>query len=158
MAQANQQMQDALAQMDAVQKDREEMAAAQNGAGDGQGEQPGQQPGGGKKPGGQGQGNKGGQGQGMGGPGVGAGGSGSKAVASYTVKQEIDASQHIDSGRMIAKTFVKAPADKGESKIQFTPAADAAVKDATDDVPEASVPKDAQDVVKHYFNTIDNGQ
>ncbi len=159
MAQAQQQMQDALAQMDAVQKDAQQMAAAQNNAGDG-GNPPGgqgQQPG----PGGQGPGRMGPRGnqpgQGMGGPGVGAGGVGQKQVAAYTLKQEMDPSQRIDSGRMLAKTYVKAPTDRGQSTIQFTPAAAAAVKAATDDVPEESVPKDAQGAVKKYFETMDTG-
>ena len=98
------------------------------------------------------------QGNGMGGPGRGAGGRGEKATAGYTVKQEIDAAQRIDSGRMLAKSFVKAPNDKGTSTIQFTPAAAAAVKDATDDVPEESVPKEAQGVVKKYFETVESGK
>ncbi len=159
MAQAQQQMQDALAQMDAVQKDAQQMAAAENGAGDapgqgaGQGQGPGQRPGGGGA--GQGNGpknNQHGNGQGAGG----VGGVQGKAFAQYTVKQSIDPSQQIANGRMLAKTFVKAPQDKGTSTIQFTPAAAAAVKDATDDVPEESVPKDAQSSVKKYFETMDN--
>ncbi len=162
MAQAQQQMQDALAQMDAVQKDAQQMAAAQNGAGDAPGQQAGQ--GSGQGQGQQPGGNQGGQGNGpknnQHGNGQGAGGVGGvqgKAFAQYTVKQSIDPSQQIANGRMLAKTFVKAPQDKGTSTIQFTPAAAAAVKDATDDVPEESVPKDAQGAVKKYFETMDNG-
>ena len=161
MAQAQQQMNESLAQMDAVQKDAQQMAAAQNAAdGNGPGEQP-PPPEGQPGNGGQGPGQMGpkppGQGKGMGGPGFGAGGVGQKTVAQYTVKQEMDPSQKIDSGRMLAKTFVKAPAEKGTSIIQFTPAAAAAVKDATDDVSEESVPKEAQNAVRGYFNTIDEG-
>ena len=157
MAQAQQQMQDALAQMDAVQKDAQQMAAAQANGGDGSNPAdnpppPGQ---GGQAPGAFGP--KGPAGNGMGGPGIGNGGVGKKQVASFTVKQEMDPSQSIANGRMLAKTFVKAPQDKGTSTIQFTRAAAAAVKDATDDVPEESVPKDAQSTVKKYFETMDSG-
>jgi hypothetical protein len=160
MANAQQQMQDALAQMDAVQKDAQQMAAAQN-ADDGSGQNPG--PGPGNDPGDQsgpnGQGGPKKHGPGNGGGTGGAGGpKADLAVAAFSVKQEMDPSQRIDNGRMLAKTFVKAPTDKGTSTIQLTPAAAAAVKDATDDVPEESVPKDAQRIVKDYFNTIDNGR
>jgi hypothetical protein len=161
MAQAQQQMQDALGQMDAVQKDNEQQAAAQNGdggdgnnPGQGQGQQPGQGGQGGPNQGGQGGGPKNNQ-KGNGGGFGGVGGVQSKAAASYTVTQVQDPSQRIANGRMLAKTFVKAPQDKGASTIQFTPAAASAVKDATDDVPEENVPKEAQSIVRGYFNTVD---
>ncbi len=159
MAQAQQQMQDALAQMDAIQQDSKQMAAAQNATDGSAGQQPdqGTQPGAGGQKMGQMGPNQGHKGGGMGGAGFGAGGNGPKAVASFTVKPEFDPSQNIANGRMIAKSLVKAPQDKGTSTIQFTPAQASAVKDATDDVPEESVPKDAQAAVKKYFETMENG-
>jgi len=161
MKQASDQMAQALGQMDAVQKDAEEVAAMQRAAGqpdDGGGNNPGDGKGGnGKGGGGQAPGKLGKvgneKGNGMGGPGIGAGGQGEKEVAEFTVKQEIDPSQNINGGKVLAKTFVKAPQLKGNATVELSPDARAsAVKNGTDDVSEASIPKDAQKVVKDYFD------
>jgi hypothetical protein len=161
MQQAGQQMAQALGEMDAVKKDAEQMAAAQN-SGDGSGNDPNNQDGGPKpQPGGQAPGALGpnqGKGNGMGGPGIGAGGVGTKQMAAYTVKQEMDPSQNIAGGKVLAKSFVKAEKLVGKSTIQLTPAEKAAVKESTDDVSEETVPKDAQKAVKDYFDTVGNGQ
>ncbi len=161
MKQAGQQMAQALGQMDAVQKDAEQVAAAQKAAqqtdddpnNTGQNnsnKNNGQKPGGGQ--GGQNPLPPGGQ------PGNGAppsvGGDGAKQLAQYTVKQELDPSENIAGGKVLAKTFVKAPQLKGNSTIVLSPAAKAAVKESTDDVTEESVPKDAQKAVKDYFDTV----
>ena len=162
MQQAGQQMAQAAGEMDAVQKDAEQVAAAQNGGGDQPGD--GSGPGEGQKPGGGGQAPgkngkpAGGKGNGMGGPGIGNGGVGEKQLAQYTVKQEIDPSQNIANGKVLAKTYVKADQLIGKSTIELSPAAKAAVKESTDDVSEETVPKDAQKVVKDYFDTVGNGQ
>ena len=74
------------------------------------------------------------------------------------MKPEVAPSQQIAGGKMLAKTFIKAPTDKGESKIQFSPAEAAAYSKATDEVNEESIPKDAQKVVKEYFNTTQSDQ
>jgi hypothetical protein len=161
MQQAGQQMAQALGEMDAVKKDAEQMAAAQN-AGDGSGNDPNNPDGGPKpQPGGQGPGGLGpnqGKGNGMGGPGIGAGGVGEKQVAAYTVKQEMSPSQNIAGGKVLAKSFVKAEKLVGKSTIELSPAEKAAVKESTDDVSEETVPKDAQKAVKDYFDTVGNGQ
>jgi hypothetical protein len=159
MQQAGQQMAQALGEMDAVKKDAEQMAAAQNAA-DGPGDDP-NNPGGPKpQPGGQGPGGFGpnqGKGNGMGGPGIGAGGVGQKQVAAYTVKQEMDPSQNIAGGKVLAKSFVKAEKLVGKSTIELSRAEKQAVKESTDDVSEETVPKDAQKAVKDYFDTVGNG-
>jgi hypothetical protein len=158
MQQAGQQMADALTQMDAVQKDAEQVAAAQNGGGD----NPNTGNGGGQQPGGQGQQQQqpppnGQQGPGQGGPPGGAGGWQAKALAQYTVKQEFDPSQNIATGKVLAKSYVKTAQDTGKSTIQLSPAEKATVKESTDEVSEESVPKDAQKAVKEYFDTVGGG-
>ncbi len=155
MQQAGQQMADALTQMDAVQKDAQQVAAAQNTGSDGgnQNNNPGRQPGsGGQGQGGQPNGNHQ-QGNGQGGAG-GVGGWMDKSLAQYTVKQEMDPSQNIAGGRVLAKSYVKTAQDTGKSTIQLSPAEKATVKESTDEVSEESVPKDAQKAVKEYFDTV----
>jgi hypothetical protein len=154
MQQAGQQMADALNQMDAVQKDAEQVAAANNGAGDNgdQGNGTGQKPPGGQGQGGQPNGNHQ-QGNGQGGAG-GVGGWMDKQLAQYTVKQEMDPSQNIANGKILAKSYVKTAQDTGKSTIQLSPAEKATVKESTDEVSEESVPKDAQKAVKEYFDTV----
>jgi hypothetical protein len=156
MKQAGQQMADTLDKMDATKKDAEQQVAEGDGSGDSG--QDGSNPGGenqggeGKKPG-QGQ-----HGQGKGQGGVGSGAPGTRSVAAFSVQQEKDASQNIANGKILAKTFVKADQLVGKSTIQLSSAAKAAVKESTDDVDgENDVPKDAQKMVKDYFNTMDTG-
>jgi hypothetical protein len=156
MQQASQQMTQALGEMDAVKKDAEQVAAAQNAndqgsdGGNGDGKQPGE---GGE--GGQGQGGRGQGGNGAG-QGLGAGGGGAPGIkqAPFGIKQQMDASKNIDGGRILAKTFVKADQLPGKSTLVMTPAAKAAIKESTDDVNEESVPKDAQNAVKEYFDNV----
>ena len=158
MKQASDQMAQALGEMDAVQKDAEQVAAMQK-AGDQMDDGGGSNPGDGKGKGAGGQG-EGGQGSGQKGGGKGSGpaigpggGKDSSAVAQFSVKQEMDASQAIKGGKVLAKTFVKAPQLKGASTIELSPDARAStVKNSTDEVSEGSIPKDAQKVVKDYFD------
>jgi hypothetical protein len=162
MKQAGQQMAQALGEMDAVQKDAEQQQVAQqtgdqagdggDGSGDAQNGQPGKH-GGGNGAWKAGQANGPGCG-GMGGPGGGGGGGGQMTVAQYSVKQVLDPSQTIANGKVLAKTFVKADQVIGKSTIELSSAGKAAVKEATDDVSEESVPKDAQKAVKDYFDTV----
>jgi hypothetical protein len=169
MQQAGQQMAQALGEMDAVQKDQEQQEIAKNSGdqpdpnqngNEGQGNNPGNQPG--KGAGGQGPGKMGhpgkNPGNGMGGPGIGQGGIAQRESAPFSVKQELDPSQNIAGGKILAKSFVKADQLVGKSTIELSPAERAAVKESTDDVSEESVPKDAQKVVKEYFDTVGNGQ
>lgn len=165
---AQQQMQQQIAQMQAMAKDAQAVAAGQQGG------QPGgqnQQPGGGNKAGQQaGQfGNAAGgkwqagvpkpqQGPGgQGGPGIAAGGRRpDPTVAPFAVKQELSQSQTNDKGKVIASTFIKAPADRGESKIEFSRALESAKQDAADEVHNERIPRSAQQAVKDYFATMAN--
>jgi hypothetical protein len=157
--------------MDAVQKDAQQMAAAQDatgaaaadaaakaGGGD-KGNQGGQNQQGG--PGAKGQwqaGNMNNGRGGMGGPGRGGGGGGNADAAPYGIKKEMDPSQSNDTGRILASTFVKAGTVKGESKVQLSQAAESAMKAETDEVEEDAVSKENQKVVHDYFQTMQNDQ
>jgi hypothetical protein len=169
MAQAQQAMQQAMGQMDAVQKDAEQMAAAQDSTQNAQndaanqaaGNQPGQN-GQNPAPGGQhgewrpGDTNRAGRGQG--GPGRGNGGGIGKEEAPYAIKKEAAPVQDIENGKILASTFVKAGTVKGESKVELSKVAEAALKDTTDEVDEEAVSKESQKVVKDYFETMQKGQ
>jgi hypothetical protein len=179
--QAAQQMQQQMQQMQAMKSDAAQVAAAQqaaqqaaaNAAGGQQGQGQGQAANGQNKGGngnqGQGQwanqgGNQGnpqgkwnGQGANQMGPnqgGQGAGDRSGKQWAPFAVKQEIDPSQDIEAGKLLASTFVKAGTVKGESKETLKQVAQAAERDATDEIDQEHVSKQAQGVVKAYFNSI----
>jgi hypothetical protein len=164
MAQAGQQMQQQLQQMQAIAQDAQQVQAAQqaaqqaqqaaqgglaNNAQQGQGQQ------------GQGQQGQGQQGQQPGaaqGPGVGQG-QGMNAAsgapeAPFTTKQEVSKSKDIEKGRIIAATFVKADALKGESKAEVREVAEAAMQESTDEVDTERVSRQAQKVVKDYFGSM----
>jgi hypothetical protein len=182
MGQGMQQMQQQLQQMQAVASDAQQIAAAQqnlqqgaqqaqnNANGQpGQGAAPGGgQPGQGNQPGGGGQwpgnggnqqangGGGGGQGQGQQpGGGQGFGSPGAKAEAPYTLKQEVDPSERIDSGKLLATTFVKASSLKGENSLELKQIAAAAEKDQTDEIDQDRISRQAAGVVKQYFNTME---
>jgi hypothetical protein len=125
--------------------------------------------------GGQGQGQGGGQGQwgandpnqqqqpggggqqpGQGGQGGGKGFGSPKAEAPYTLKQEVDTSDRIDSGKLLATTFVKASALKGENKLELKQIAANAEKDETDEIDQDRISRQAQGVVREYFKTMEN--
>jgi hypothetical protein len=178
MAQAQQAMQDQLQQMQAAQQDAAQIAAAQQaaqqaaqdaanaangncphgnkagecGACNGQGQGQGQ--------GAQGQwaagdpANK--QGNGMGGPGQGAGGVAPKEVAPGAFKQEVSPVQDIESGKILASTYVKADSLKGESKVEFGEVLEAAQKESTDEVDQDRISRQAQGVVQEYFKTMED--
>lgn len=167
MAQAQQQMQQAMGQMDAMQKDAEQVAAAQDATQQAADDAAGQldNPGGndGDKPGNGGhgqwkQGDTGQKGNGMGSPGIGNGGVASKEQAPYGIKQEMDPSQNIDNGKILASTFVKADPLKNQSTIHLSQAAKSAIQDSTDEVDEQAVSKESQKVVKSYFETMEKEQ
>ncbi len=169
MAQAAQQMQQQMQQMQAVAQDAQQVQAAQQaaqaaqqaaqdglanggqgqGQGQGQGHGQGQQPGQGDNPG-----DPNGQGPGGGGPGQGQGAQMGVAEAPYTVKQEVSHSKDIKTGKVIAATFVKADAIKGESKAEVQQVAESALKDATDEIDSERVSRQAQNVVKNYFGSL----
>jgi hypothetical protein len=162
MAQAQQQMQQQLQQMQAMNADAQAMAAAQQGAGG----PDGQNPGGGE--GEQGQAN--GQGQapdellgdpngkfgngGQGGPGQATGQRPKGQSAPFGVKQEITKYQTDDKGKILASSFVKADPIKGQSVVGLSSAIAAAENEATDEIEEERVSKQARQAVKEYFDTL----
>ncbi len=169
---AQQQMQQQIAQMQAMAKDAQAVAAgqqlAQQGQGQGQGQQgqgqgqgQGQQQangqfGQGQQGQGQQQGNPQQQGQGgQGGAAIAAGGKRPDPVAvPFQVKQELSASETIESGKIIASSFVKAPSEKGESKMKLTEAIASQTKEEAGEVETDRIPRGAQKAVKDYFDTL----
>ncbi len=164
-----QQMKDGLQAMQAIAADMKQMeaaaAAAQQGiqqaANNLNGQQPGANPGQGNKPGAAGQKGewragdpKAGKGQGQGGPGIGNGGVASKSPAPFGTKTEMSPSQDNDAGKVLASSFIKAGTIKGESKAQLSNVAASAIKDAPDEVEQDRVSRQAQQVVKEYFETM----
>jgi hypothetical protein len=97
-------------------------------------------------------------GQGQGGPGRGTGNFVGKEEAPYAIKKEAAPVQDIESGRILASTFVKAGTVKGESKVALSQVAEAAMKDTADEVDEEAPSKESQKVVKDYFETMQKGQ
>ena len=182
---AGQQMQDALAQMQAVQQDAAQMQAAQaaqaamaqgqQGQGQPGGQAPGQgAPGGQQGQPGQGQGQPGGnnpqasdanfgkwaagdpkgQGGGGGGPGQGAGGRAPVAAAPFGFTPEVSKSHDDSTGKTIASTLIKADALKGESKATVQQIVESETKEATDEVDQQRVSRQAQQAVKQYFQSM----
>ena len=161
MAQAQQQMQQQLQQMQAMAQDAQAMAARQQGnapdGGDGQGGE-----------GEQGQGEANGDGgefaQGNPEENFGDGGQGGAAMATgprpkgmsapFGVKQEITRYQTDNKGKILASSFVKADAIRGDSKVGLSEAVAAAENDVTDEIEEERVSKQARQAVKEYFETI----
>ena len=76
------------------------------------------------------------------------------AESPFTIKQEVSKSKDIEKGKVIAATFVKADALKGESKATMKEVAESAVKDSTDEVDSERVGRQAQKVVKDYFGSL----
>lgn len=76
------------------------------------------------------------------------------AEAPFTIKEEVSKSKDNKDGKIIAATFVKADALKGESKAAVKEVAESAVRDATDEVDTERVSRQAQKVVKDYFGSM----
>lgn len=156
MQNAAQQMQNTLAQMQAVQQNAQQMQAAQ-GMAQGGGGQGGQQEGAGQQPGqspyaeGKWDPN---QGNGMGGPGQGRGGEGQVAPAPHAFKDEVSKSHDDEEGRVIASTLIKAEALKGESKAAIQEIVESETKEATDEVDQQRVSRQAQKAVREYFQSM----
>ena len=99
------------------------------------------------------------QGAGSGGPGISAGGprpKGTEAPAAF--KREQAPSQTIQNGKIIASHFIKASAEKGTSRVAASEVAEAAEKEATDEVEQERISKPAQKVVKQYFDDLKKGE
>lgn len=163
--QGAQQMQDAL---EAIKQDMKQQQAAQRAGQQGAGQQGGGQQGGGQQGGqgqrgqgqgaGQGQGQQGNpqgrQGAGQGGPGQGAGGQAGVEEAPFDFKEEISKSQDNEKGAILAKTYVKADAEKGESTAELREVVRSNLQEATDEVDNQRISRQAQKAVRDYFNGI----
>jgi hypothetical protein len=170
-AQAQQQMKQQVQQMKAMAD-----ASQQGGQGNQAGQQGGQQGQGGSESGGaqqadagqgQGQGGgegnefklgdptgrQGGEGQG-GGPGQASGARPKPQVAPFAVKTELSHSDTIDKGKILASSFVKADALKGESKSQIQDVPQASETELTDEVDNSRVSRQAREAVKEYHRAI----
>jgi len=151
-------MNDAMAQIQAVRQDAQQMQAAQDSVADAQ-----QQAMDGLPAGDSGQdagndkddinGNAAGQNPG-GGP-HGFGGHLYKTAAPYTVKQVMSPSQDNPNGRILASTLVKAGALRGEKRAALRDVAVAAQQDAPDEVDQDRVSRQAQSAVKEYFRSME---
>jgi hypothetical protein len=86
--------------------------------------------------------------------GQGAGDRTYKAQAPYQVKQEVSQSEDIESGTILANTLVKDKSIKGESKAKLSEVAAAALSEQTDEVDQERISRQAQKVVKGYFETL----
>jgi hypothetical protein len=173
MAQGQAAMKQQLQAMQAMKADAQQVAAAQQAAQQAAQEAAGQCQAGGQqaKPGQQGNqqwagNNNGGwkQGQnnqgnpkpnqGQGGFGIGAGPRDYKEEAPYDVKQEVDKSEDIDGGKILASTLVKARSEKGKSSVGLQQMAQRAQQEATDEVEQDRIGKAAQQAVKEYFRSV----
>lgn len=100
-----------------------------------------------------------GQQGGMGGPGIAAmGRRPDPTEAPFGVKQELSDSQTNENGKILASSFVKAPAQKGASKMSLSKVAEAEMKEATDEVDQERIPRGAWKAVKGYFDTLKSDQ
>ncbi len=168
MAQAGQSMQQQLGQLQAMSKDGQAVAAGQQGGQSGQNGQNGRQGQGGQngqnqggqQPGqGQGgqwaKGNPNQQGQGgQGGPAMAAGARPDAQEAPFGVKQEVTSYQTDEKGKILASSFVKAGSVKGDSKVELSNDALKDYQEATDEVQEDRIPRNASNAVKEYFKTL----
>jgi hypothetical protein len=168
MTNAGKQMQNQLQQMQAVAKDAQQVAAGQDGAGDGQGADDGQQADSGQNGNpndGNGQGQNGqnggnnnnnqGQANGQGGGMANGNNRPAPAESAFTLKNELDSKQKDEKGKVLASNFVRAGSIKGDAKLQLHDVLPAMDKDATDEVGEQRIPRQDQDVVRGYFGNLE---
>jgi hypothetical protein len=158
--------------MEAAAQDAAQIAAAQQqmqqvaqeAAGNCNGGQPGD-------PGGQLQGRKDGAGEwaagdpdgrfgaGLGGPGIGAGGRAKSAQAPFGTKSEVSPTADNGKGRILAINLVKdSNPQKGQSSISMKEAAEAAQREAADEVDQERVSRAAQNAVKNYFGSMEKDE
>lgn len=96
---------------------------------------------------------RGGQGQG-GGPGQASGKRPDPHEAPFDTKQELSHSDTIEKGKILASNFVKASALKGESKAKLQQVVESAETEATDEVDQSRVSRQAREAVKEYNRAI----
>jgi hypothetical protein len=75
------------------------------------------------------------------------------------MKREIVKGEKTPGGRILSSTYVKADKLDGTSTVQVSQAQlDAIHQQAPDEVSEENVSKDAQKVVKQYFDSLRDGK
>ncbi len=158
LADAQQAMEAALAELEAMRQAAE--AAQASRGGDGGGESDGNEGDGWASGENEQQGDGGGQGFGQvpSGPnagGIGAGERPAGSPAPFTVKKEVSPGQTDEKGRLIASWLVKADSVKGESKEQFKEIIMSAQRDQAEDVDQNRIPMRAQKAVRDYFNALE---
>ena len=70
------------------------------------------------------------------------------------MKQEVSQSEDIEGGAILANTLVKDKSIKGESKVKLSQAAQSALSQETDEIDQERISRQAQKVVKGYFETL----
>lgn len=130
-----------FSEMDAKKIEEYMDGEAQLGQGQGQGE-------------GQGEGQGQGQGNGTGGQGQGKGGSPLENFTPTKFKEEMS-EQKINKGRILHQIFVKGVPEKGEARVEYTDAVRAAKQDATGYLARDTIPREAEEMVKKYFDELD---
>jgi hypothetical protein len=169
MAQAAQAMQQQMQQLAAQANGAAGIAAGQQGGQAGNQGQGGQQNQNGQMAQQNGQWGNNQQQQGQPQPQQGQGGQGGPAVAQggkrpdpvetpFGTKEELSQSQTDDKGKILASSFVKAPAEKGSSKMSLSQVAESEMKEATDEVQQERIPRGAWKAVKGYFDTLKTEQ
>ncbi len=171
MAQGLGQMQKQLQDMEAAAQDAAQIAAAQQNMQEqieDAGEQAGQ--GGQSDPGGKVQGRQDGanpwaagdpqgKGAGMGGPGIGAGGRAAKNPSPFASKPEMDSSPDNQKGKVLASTYIKDNHPiAGKSGETLKDVAEAAQKEADDEVDNERIGLQARSTVAKYFKTMTDEQ
>ena len=76
------------------------------------------------------------------------------APAPFSFKEEVSKSHDDEAGRVVASTLIKADALKGESQAAIKQIAESETKDATDEVDQQRVSRQAQKAVRDYFQTM----
>ncbi len=171
MAQGMGQMQQQLQNMEAAAQDAAQIAAAQQNmqeaaeqAGDniGGGGNNGDTDGGklaGREDGANpwAQGDPKGKGAGMGGPGIGDGGRAAKNPSPFASKPEMDSSADNEKGRILASLYIKDNHPiSGKSGESLKDVAQAAEKDADDEVDNERIGNQAKSTVRKYFQSMEN--
>lgn len=164
MQAAQQNMQQQMQNMQANAKDAQAMQAAANAAAQaaadaaaglngpsgasGNAANGGQNGAGGKNGAGGQQGQNGNGGLGHGGAKMGI------AMAPATFQQQLDPSKDIQTGKILASRYVKAGIDPGKSVDGLKNVAASAEQDASDDIDQDHIPREAQQAEKDYFSAM----
>jgi len=134
------------------EKSTEDMMRQEASLGEGEGQMPGEGQGQGQ---GQGKGKGKGNGPGQGGEGHGQGAPAQENKTATTFKSELTNSK-INQGKIVNQTFVYGVPEKGEALEEYINTVQAAKQDATSALSRSKVPREYEDMVKNYFDTIGN--